>query len=100
MPPPPTTFQLDASAVIASALTLTAALAWNEAAKNGIRELYPDPSGGSFRATLLYATVVTVLIVIIFAVMRTLGKVSRRMKGAMAARRASGARRPAGSSSG
>ncbi len=52
--------------VVAGALSLTAALAWNEAAKAGIDAIYPRPDEGSFLATLSYAVIVTILIVIIF----------------------------------
>ena len=73
-------FEFNLPTVVAGALTLTAALAWNEAAKAGIQSLYPGPDGLSFHATLVYAIVVTILIVIIFYIIRAVTRAAKRVK--------------------
>ena len=73
-------FEFSLPTVVAGALTLTAALAWNEAAKAGIQDLYPGPDGGSFHATLVYAVIVTILIVIIFYILRAATRVANNAK--------------------
>lgn len=65
--------ELRPAAMLASALTLTAALAWNEAAKTGIAAVVPG-KGGTFGATFAYAVVVTILVIIVLSVVRTVHK--------------------------
>ncbi len=62
--------ELDASALVGGALTLTAALAWNDAARKGIDLLYPKSPGATFGASLTYAVVVTLLVAIIIFVFK------------------------------
>lgn len=73
-------FEFSLPTVIAGALILTAALAWNEAAKAGIQDLYPGPDGGSFHATLVYAVIVTIRVVIIFYTLRAATRVAKKVK--------------------
>lgn len=61
---------LNVTEMIVGALTLTAALAWNEAAKSGIASIVPGKKG-TFQATLIYAVTVTILIIIILNIVRT-----------------------------
>lgn len=56
---------LDVPEIAAGALTLTAALAWNEAAQSGVRRLAPTPTGDSFSGKFVYAIVVTIIIIVI-----------------------------------
>ena len=67
-------FEVNTSSLVAGALTLTAALAWNEAAKAGIQTLYPQPTKGSFKAMLVYAVIVTLMIILVFHVIKLLTK--------------------------
>lgn len=73
-------FELDLPSVVAGALTLTAALAWSEAAKSGIQSLYPEPYGNSFHATLVYAVIVTILIIGMFYILRAATRVANKVK--------------------
>lgn len=61
--------ELQPAALIASALTLTAALAWNEAAKTGIAAVVPGETG-TFGATLAYAVAVTILVIVVLNIVR------------------------------
>lgn len=63
-------YQLSVPSLVAGALTLTAALAWNEAAKAGMRALYPRPTKDSFAAMLAYAVIVTLVVLIVLVVAR------------------------------
>ena len=69
-PQSPQNYEISLPAFIAGALTLTGALAWNEAAKTGIQSIYPEPTKGTFRATFIYALIVTLIIIVVFAVLR------------------------------
>jgi uncharacterized BrkB/YihY/UPF0761 family membrane protein len=64
-------FEISLPALIGGALSLTAALAWNEAARAGIRAIFPHPTSRSFLAAILYAVVVTLLVVLIFLGLRS-----------------------------
>lgn len=70
--------ELNIPTLIGGALTLTAALAWNEAAKTGIQSLYPQPTKDSFRAALAYAVIVTILIIVVFAGLRMASRAAAR----------------------
>jgi len=63
-------YELDLGGLVTGALSLVAALAWNEAAKKGITNAFPFNEKDSFKATLAYALIVTVLIVVLFGVLR------------------------------
>jgi hypothetical protein len=54
--------------VLAGSLTFVAGLAWNEAVQSGINEYYPDRN--AFRAKLVYAVVVTLLITMIVMLLK------------------------------
>lgn len=71
-------YTIDSTALLTKALTLTAALAWNEAVKSGIQSLYPKSSQSSFQATALYAVVVTIIVIIVFNIMREITKIVNR----------------------
>ncbi len=73
--------ELNIPTLVGGALTLTAAMAWNEAAKTGIQALDPQPTKDSFRAALIYAIVVTILIIVIFAGLRTASRAADRRAG-------------------
>lgn len=49
--------------VLAGSLTFVAGLAWNEAVQSGINEYYPEHT--AFRAKLVYAIMVTLIITLI-----------------------------------
>jgi hypothetical protein len=83
-------YQIHVSTLVAGALTFTAALAWNEAAKTGIQSLYPQPTEGSFRATALYAIVVTILVVIVFTILQIATKTSAELRKELYVRSKSG----------
>lgn len=73
-------FDFSLGPVITGAVTLTAALAWNEAAKTGIETLYPQPTGKSFKASLMYALIVTIVVIVIFMVMKTIQTAAKAKK--------------------
>lgn len=56
--------------VATSALTLTAALAWNEAAKSTIEYIYPQTSKKSLWASLSYAILVTLIVATLLTIIR------------------------------
>lgn len=60
---------LNVTELVVGALSLTAALAWNEAAKSGIASIVPGKKG-TFQATLIYAMTVTVFVIIILSIVR------------------------------
>lgn len=60
MPPP-----LDFKLLATSALAFGGALAWNNAVEAAIRGLYPEGTRQSAHATLVYAVVVTIAIILI-----------------------------------
>ena len=67
-------FDLNVPALVASGFTLTAALAWNEAAKGVVRSVYPSHQKNQTVGLIVYAIIVTILVVIIFAAMRAFQK--------------------------
>ncbi len=67
-----TPFELDLGGLVTGAFSLVAALAWNEAAKKGITAAFPFNEKDSFKATLAYAVIVTLAIIVLFAVLRVL----------------------------
>lgn len=69
--------QLNLRSLVLGAFTLTAALAWNDAAQAGIEALYPKNfPKGTFRASLVYAVVVTALVGIIFVLFQMVSGVA------------------------
>lgn len=72
----PSNYEVNISTLVAGALSLTAALAWNEAAKAGIQALYPQPTKNSFQAAMVYAIVVTIIVILVFTGLRAATKVA------------------------
>ena len=56
------------------AATLTAALAWNEAAKKSIAYYFPMDEKNSARATIIYALTLTFIVVLILVIIDHLSK--------------------------
>ena len=54
-------YSLDVAGLVSGALSLVAALAWNEAAKKGIAAAYPFSEKDSVKATFAYAITVTLI---------------------------------------
>ena len=65
-------------AIVVGALTFTAGLAWNEAAKSGIRAALPEHSN-NFWGQLVYAVMVTLLILVAAYGVRNLGESARKV---------------------
>ena len=64
--------------LISSALALVAGLAWNEAIQTGIEEFGPQDTGTQFKAKLIYAIVITVIVIgIVYLMEFAKGKISR-----------------------
>lgn len=63
--------------LITSGFGLVAALAWNEAIQGVFKKIFPAEQMGGLIAKIVYAVVITLLIVI---VVYQLGKVSNRIK--------------------
>ena len=62
--------------LLVGALSLTAALAWNDAAQSGVRRLVPVEGGDSFFGKFTYAVVVTIIILIVFRAAKGIMKVA------------------------
>lgn len=74
-------YQLDLGGVVAGAFSLVAALAWNEYAQQAIRHYYPRKGGGSsLKASLVYAIVVTLMVVAVFAAFRAAAHLLERRR--------------------
>lgn len=67
-------FSLDYAGLVSGALSLVAALAWNEAAKRGIAAAYPFSEKDSVKASFAYAVTVTLIIVLLFACLQFLAR--------------------------
>jgi hypothetical protein len=67
-------YSLDVAGLVSGALSLVAALAWNEAAKKGIAAAYPFSGNDSVKATFAYALTVTLAIVVLFAGLQHLAR--------------------------
>lgn len=59
---------ISTSSLLKGALTFTAALAWNEAAKNTINIIYPNKDKDTIMAQLSYAIIITVLVILIVTI--------------------------------
>jgi hypothetical protein len=55
---------MELTTTLSNAFTLTAALAWNEAAKVAVKQIADDPDD-TFRASLVYAVTVTIFVLFI-----------------------------------
>jgi Family of unknown function (DUF5654) len=68
--------------LFADALGFTIALAWNDAISKMIHRMYPsDGSGTNYRATLLYALIITIMVIIIVAIYNHCRKAVHHMVG-------------------
>jgi phosphate/sulfate permease len=56
--------------VIQAGLVLGATLAWSEVVKTGTKQLYPADENKLFQAQLIYAIIITILLVIGFQILR------------------------------
>lgn len=57
---------LSLTSLLAGALSISAALAWNEAVRAGVRQVYPQPRD-SAKAAVVYAIFVTIFVVAVVA---------------------------------
>lgn len=71
------TDDVDVSKFILGALSLTAALAWNEAASSGIKSLVPAGKS-TFSGQLIYAIIVTLVVILIAYIVH---RVTRHLDG-------------------
>lgn len=62
---------ISVGSMMAGALSLTAALAWNETAKTGIEAVLPQ-QGDTFKGLLVYAISVTILVIILAVILQNL----------------------------
>lgn len=72
---PPIDFKL----LITSALAFAAALSWNNAVETSIRRLYPAGSTKSAHVAVVYAIVVTVLIILVVVAINHLSRIAERL---------------------
>ena len=72
---PPIDFKL----LITSALAFAAALSWNDAVETSLRRLYPAGSAKSAHMTVVYAIVVTIIIILVVAAINYLSRVAERL---------------------
>jgi len=70
--------RISPEAIVIGALTFTAGLAWNEAAKAGITQLFPTHSE-TFWGQLVYALLVTVLVVLVARLVHVMGNTSLKV---------------------
>lgn len=69
---------ITATGLIAGALSLTAALAWNEAAQTGVHHIVPAGSGKTFAGKLTYAILVTIIILAVFSGVKRVADASEK----------------------
>ncbi len=63
------TVNLSPYLIIGAALTLTVSLAWNDAIQSIINSYYPTSDLNSIKAKLIYAVVLTIIILVTIAIL-------------------------------
>lgn len=80
-------YHFSAAAAISGALAFTAALAWNDTVRTGIDALYPTSPGSSFKASLAYSIVATIIIIFAFAALRAAAEAANNVAAKLEAKK-------------
>jgi len=54
--------------VIQAGLVFSASMAWADVVNTSVKKIYPDDSDKAIRAKVIYAAIVTILVIIIFSI--------------------------------